>query len=247
MEKICRDLHLRLRQRACLAGGALIGGETETRGARSQLGEVTRPWRRRGTEGVRGESPSDKLGEELSPRSRRIRDPRTGERNDGGRERDERQRERKRKRERERQRPRKRGCQGASARDPLDTRTTHRSTVPQPPSLSRPANRRGFRCRYFLSVRHLLPPPPPLPRSRSSSSLPALHLRKPHALCPSIRPSSPSPISTSGLLSLIKPRSPPPPPCCAMLLAKVSNRPSLPPPLPLSLSRRERFPLRSGE
>lgn len=150
-------------------------------------------------------------------------------------------------RERERQRPRKRGCQGASARDPLDTRTTHRSTVPQPPSLSRPANRRGFRCRYFLSVRHLLPPPPPLPRSRSSSSLPALHLRKPHALCPSIRPSSPSPISTSGLLSLIKPRSPPPPPCCAMLLAKVSNRPSLPPPLPLSLSRRERFPLRSGE
>lgn len=121
---------------------------------------------------------SDKLGEELSPRSRRIRDHE--QTLNGGKREDRVERDIEIEREGERKRRR----QSASARDPLDTRATHRSTVPQPlPS-----------TRILPPSPVLLPPPsssplpsPPLPLDRPPHPLLTLLLREPLMLCPSIR------------------------------------------------------------
>jgi len=158
--------------------------------------------------GGSSESSSDKLGEELSPRIRRIRGPdetaeprRTREgKTEGKREREgERGSEGGRRigRERETEKERMSGRKRSRPAGHADDTSIHGSTpLPAPP----PAG--------LLPLFPLHPPSPSLPptpvprppvRSSPSSSLPALHLRKPHALCPSIRRRLhlPSPASTS--------------------------------------------------
>lgn len=148
-----------------------------------------------GDEEARGgpsDSSSDNLGEELSPRSRRIRNPneqakrrRTREgKTDGERQTDREDRMRERETEKERMSGRKRSRPAGHADDTSihGSTTSNPFLAPPPPSL--------------LPLLPLRPPPPsppltllPRPSARSppSVSLPALHLRKPHALCPSIR------------------------------------------------------------
>lgn len=100
--------------------------------------------------------------------------------------------------------------QSASARDPLDTRATHRSTVPQPlPSTHHPPRS----CCHYILFPLPSPPLPPLPPDRSPHPLLMLLLREPLMLCPSIRRRLHplTPYIYLSLLSLIKPRSLPPP------------------------------------
>lgn len=73
VDKICRDQHLR-RQRYCLASDVIWRNREERSAVAIGGGHETVDGRTEGPCGELSESSSDKLGEELSPRSQRIRE-----------------------------------------------------------------------------------------------------------------------------------------------------------------------------